>query len=93
MVNDRFVNISFRSTFPADPRFESQHHPGVLGGITVIKGKSEKGVSFLAIPFYALANRGKSSQIVWLPQVGKEDDPTGWKNMLYRPLDPSTLAN
>jgi DUF1680 family protein len=42
-------------TLPADPRFESQHHPGVLGGITVIKGKSEKGVSFLAIPYLCLS--------------------------------------
>lgn len=80
-------------TLPVDPRFESQHHPGVLGGVTVIKGKSEKGVPFLAIPFYALANRGKSSQVVWLPQLGKKEDLTGWEGKLYRPLDPSTLAN
>ncbi|MHC4260242.1 MAG: hypothetical protein ACYSTF_07535, partial [Planctomycetota bacterium] len=78
---------------PIDSQFESQHHPDFLGGVTVIKGKSEKGVPFLAIPFYALANRGKSSQVVWLPQLGKKKDLTGWEGKLYRPLDPSTLAN
>jgi DUF1680 family protein len=78
---------------PIDPQFESQRHPDFLGGVTVIKGKSEKGVPFLAIPFYALANRGKSSQVVWLPQLGKKEDLTGWEDKLYRPLDPSNLAN
>ena len=80
-------------TLPVDPQFESQHHPDFLGGITVIRGKSEKGTSFLAIPFYALANRGKSSQVVWLPQVRKKEDPNGWEHKLYRPLESSALAN
>jgi DUF1680 family protein len=79
-------------TLPADPRFKIGHMPQFLGGVTVIKGKSSKGKTFLAVPFYALANREKSSQVVWLQQTGKRENPAGWEDKLYRSLDPATLA-
>jgi DUF1680 family protein len=79
-------------TLPTQIEFETEHHRNFLGGVTVIKGKSSEDRPFLAIPFYALANRGKSSQVVWLPQKGKTENPTGWQDKLYRKLDPSTLA-
>jgi DUF1680 family protein len=88
---DNNGNLSL--SLPIDPQFESEYRPDFLDGVTVIKGKSEKGKSFLAIPFYALANRDKSSQIVWLPQSGKKENLIGWGNKLYRPLDPSTLTH
>jgi DUF1680 family protein len=78
-------------SLPINPQFETEHRPEFLGGVTVIKGKTTEGRPFLAIPFYALANRGKSSQVVWLPQKGKKENLTGWKDELYRQLDPSTL--
>jgi DUF1680 family protein len=87
--NDGNLDISL----PIDPRFETEYRPDFLGGVTVIKGKSAKGKPFLAIPFYALANRAKSSQVVWLPQDGKKENLTGWENKLYRPLAPSTLIH
>ncbi|MHC4527709.1 MAG: glycoside hydrolase family 127 protein, partial [Planctomycetota bacterium] len=75
----------------ADPKFETEHERHFLGGVTVIKGKTSEDKPFVAIPFYALANRGKSRQIVWLPQQGKTETPTGWQSKLYRRLDPATL--
>jgi DUF1680 family protein len=77
---------------PLDPQFQFEHRPEFLGGVTVIEGKSLKGTPFLAVPFYALANREKSSQAVWLTQKGKSVQLTGWRDRLYRPLDPSALA-
>jgi len=71
-------------TLPIKPKFKSELRPDFLGGVTVIKGKSSKGTKFLAIPFYALANRRKSSQLVWLPQKGKKETLTGWEDKLYR---------
>jgi DUF1680 family protein len=85
-------NGDFDMTLPADTQFEIEHLPEFLGGVTVIKGKSSEDKTFLAVPFYALANREKSSQVVWLPQTGKKENPAGWKAKLYRRLDPATLA-
>lgn len=79
-------------TLPAEPQFETEYRPEFLGGVTVIKGKSADNRTFTAIPFYVLANRKKSSQIVWLPQKGKIENPAAWQNKLYRRLDPRTLT-
>ncbi|MHC4658439.1 MAG: glycoside hydrolase family 127 protein [Planctomycetota bacterium] len=75
---------------PSDPQFKTEHLPGFLGGMTVIRGKSSENRTFLTIPFYALANREKSTQVVWLSQSGKEEEPAGWEDRLYRKFDPST---
>lgn len=85
--NDGNVDI----VLAADPKFKTEPLPDFLGGVTVVKGKSAEGKTFTAIPFYVLANRDKSSQIVWLTQKGKKEDPAGWQGRLYRPLDPGTL--
>ncbi|HUW19973.1 MAG TPA: beta-L-arabinofuranosidase domain-containing protein [Sedimentisphaerales bacterium] len=79
-------------TLAIDPQFETEHRREFLGGVTVIKGKSAQGTKFAAIPFYALANRGNSTQVVWLPQKGKKETLAGWQDKLYRELDPSTLT-
>jgi DUF1680 family protein len=71
-------------SLPADPHFKIEHRPDMLGGVTVIRGKTAEDKPFLAIPFYVLANRGNSQQEVWLPQVGKTDQKGGWDGRLYR---------
>jgi hypothetical protein len=71
----------------ADPKFETKARRDFLGGVTVVKGKSAEGKTFTAIPFYVLANRGKSSQVVWLTQKGKKENPAGWQGRLYRRLE------
>jgi uncharacterized protein len=75
-------------SLPAEPRFQLNHRPDLLGGVTVIRGEDVDHKPFLAIPFYALANRGNSRQEVWLPQAGKRDRKGGWEGRLYREYIP-----
>ncbi|MDP6547153.1 MAG: glycoside hydrolase family 127 protein, partial [Phycisphaerae bacterium] len=75
-------------TLPKDPKFKVKFDGNLLGGVAVIKGKTAEGKTFTAIPFYALANREKSSQEVWLPQEGKTESPQGWEGRLYRQWRP-----
>jgi DUF1680 family protein len=71
-------------TLGADPAFGVEHRPDLLGGITVIKGVAADGQPFVAIPFYALANRQKSTQEVWVNQSGMTPDDRWWEGNLYR---------
>lgn len=75
----------------ADPQFQIEHRSEFLGGMTVIKGLSADGKPFLAIPFYALANRAKSSQEVWVTQRGLKPSSEWWLGRLYRPVAPGRL--
>lgn len=74
---------------PSDPKFQIEHRTGMLGGITAVQGKTSDGRPFLAVPFYALANRGNSIQEVWQYQEGKRGwAPERWEGMLYREYSP-----
>lgn len=61
-----------------------QARPDLLGGISTIGGRGADGRSFTAIPFYALANREKSKQEVWMKQDGLDVDAASWAGSLYR---------
>jgi DUF1680 family protein len=77
-----------------DPQFITQWRPDLLDGVVTVAGASADGRPFLAIPFYAMANRGNSSQEVWLRQQGMpphSDKSPFWLAALYRPLDPGTV--
>jgi DUF1680 family protein len=76
---------------PSEPDFSIEHMPELLGGITVIKGKTTADTTFTAVPFYVLANREKSSQAVWLRQKDKKEEASGWDNLLYRQFSPSAV--
>jgi DUF1680 family protein len=63
---------------PPDASFRAEYNPGLLGGVTVLRGAvrasyADKGKISLtptelkAVPFYANANRGPSMMRVWLP--------------------------
>jgi DUF1680 family protein len=65
---------------PSNTSFSTEYKPGMLNGITVIKGDAEVVVTdekenkvktvkqgFEAIPYYAWANRGKGEMTVWFP--------------------------
>ena len=69
----------------ADPQFRVEHRDAWLGGLTVIHGVAADGRPLRAIPFYALANREKSWQEVWLLQQGLSADASWWEGRLYRP--------
>ena len=62
--------------------------PDFLGGVTVIRGKSLNNKPFLAIPFYALANRELSQQEVWVYQAEKRYREGSWEGKLYREYQP-----
>ncbi len=70
--------------FGAEPKFTTEHRTNFLGGVTVIKGVASDGAPIEAIPFYALANRGKSSQEVWVEQQGLKLTDDWWLGDLYR---------
>jgi hypothetical protein len=50
---------------PDDAALTAEHQPDLLGGVTVIRGEGKR--PFLAIPYYAWANRGAGEMAVWLP--------------------------
>jgi hypothetical protein len=62
-------------TLPLEARLVNVPRPELLGGVELLTGRavafSEGGendqVKFIAIPYYAWANRGKSEMAVWLP--------------------------
>jgi len=75
-------------TLPKDPGFKVKFNADLLDGVMVVTGKTAEGKAFTAIPFYALANRAKSNQEVWLPQEGKTESSKGWEGRLYRQWRP-----
>jgi len=65
-----------------DAPFNTEFLPGLLGGVTVVKGKAvafelagsdtvKAETDFTAIPYYAWANRGKGEMAVWFPSTRK----------------------
>lgn len=77
-------------TIAADPQFEIEHRPQLLGGVTVIRGKTDSGDDFTAIPLYAWDNRLAGKMNVWLTQQGKDDSwcTAGWEKQLYKTYCP-----
>jgi uncharacterized protein len=48
---------------PADEKLETEHRGDLLGGVTVVKGKS-----LTAVPYYAWDNRTPGEMAVWIPE-------------------------
>jgi DUF1680 family protein len=72
---------------PDNATFTPEFKPDMLNGITVLKGNvpavdvSANGLNintktqpFVAIPYYAWANRGKGEMMVWFPKYVKDVD-------------------
>lgn len=80
--NGRTSNI----IIPANVSFSNEFMPGMLDGVMVLKGQvpkveidNDQQVStvkqpFMAIPYYAWANRGKGEMMVWFPEKIKGID-------------------
>ncbi|MCE5226447.1 MAG: glycoside hydrolase family 127 protein, partial [Porphyromonadaceae bacterium] len=71
-------------TLPDSPKFEIRYNPDLLNGIMTINGKTAYNKPFVAIPYYALANRGKSNTNVWLKKDSHLADSKKWEGELYR---------
>ena len=52
----------------------------------VLRGVAANGQSLLAVPFHTLANRGKTTQEVWVEQQGVKPSDDWWLGQIYRPL-------
>ena len=77
-------------TLAANPDFSTEERSGLLGGVTLIRGRTAAGSRFTAIPLYAWDNRMAGKMRVWLLQDGKPDtwDTDGWDGTLYRDYRP-----
>jgi hypothetical protein len=63
---------------PKDAPLTAEYRPGLLGGVTVVKGKAKSvvdddpshdtDVEFTAVPYYAWDNRSPGQMIVWLAE-------------------------
>jgi len=62
---------------PPDAKLTAEHHPELLGGVTVITGKAtartpgsveRQNVDLMAIPYYSWDNRAGGEMAVWLPE-------------------------
>jgi len=72
----------------SDVRFAVERRPDLLGGVTVIQSLAANGPPIRAIPYYALGNRGKSAQEVWVEQQDLKPAVDWWLGALYRPAPP-----
>ena len=79
---DNGGNLDFK--IARDARFNVRWQPDLLGGICTIGGKTGDGRDFMAIPFYALANREPSKQEMWMPQEEGAEQLGAWGDELYR---------
>lgn len=72
---------------PVNTAFTTEFKPGLLNGIEVLKSKvpaivienngeaiQTKNQDFMAIPYYAWANRGKGEMMMWFPEKVKDID-------------------
>ena len=86
-ANGRVRNL----VLPDKERLTAEFKPGLLKGVTVVKGKalalSDDGQGkiakseqeFTAIPYYAWANRGRGEMIVWIPRTEAGAQPAASK--------------
>jgi DUF1680 family protein len=78
---DRTSNL----VLPASATLVPEYRADLLNGVTVLKGEaiavttgkdnlsvSSHTQNFIAIPYYAWANRGKGEMAVWLPETIKD---------------------
>ncbi len=66
------------------PEFWVQYNSDLLNGIVTISGRTDCDRQFMAIPYYALANRGRSDTNVWLKKKDDKASDRKWERELYR---------
>ena len=79
--NGRAANI----ILPSSATFTTEFNPSLLNGVMLLKSEAHAVInsdtevktlkqSFIAIPYYAWANRGKGEMMLWLPEKIKDID-------------------
>ena len=69
----------------------SENAPICWGGVRVVTGQDADGKPVMAVPFYAMANREKTAQEVWVRQRGMKPGDAWWEGHLYRPAHKVTV--
>ncbi len=69
------------------PRLRVESRADLLGGVRIVTGDDAEGRRFVAIPFYAMANRAESVQEVWTTQRGSRPSEAWWEGQIYRSAD------
>ncbi len=59
------INVH-RAVISRSAKLEPESRPALLGGVTVLKGKTIDGKDLIAIPYYAWSNRGPSQMEIWI---------------------------
>ena len=59
------INVH-RAVISRSAKLNPESRPALLGGVTVVKGKTLEGKDLTAIPYYAWSNRGPSEMEIWL---------------------------
>ena len=76
-----------------DPRLQVGERADLLGGVRVVTGQDADGKPVMAVPFYAMANREKTAQEVWVRQRGMKPGDAWWEGRLYRPAHKITVRS
>ena len=71
-------------TLQDSAKFGFQYNSNLLNGIVTISGRTANDKPIVAIPYYALANRGKSDTNVWLRKKIDHENSKRWYGELYR---------
>lgn len=91
-AGERVRNLVLPSAAP----LTSEFRPDLLGGVQVVKSRAvalaydangqviTREQDFVAIPYYAWANRGRGQMIVWLPTSEAGAKPTPWPTVATR---------
>ncbi len=77
----------------ASPRLQVEERAELLGGVRVVTGQDAEGKPVMAVPFYAMANREKTAQEVWVRQRGMKPGDAWWEGHLYRPAHKTTVKS
>ena len=76
-----------------DAALTSEFRPSLLNGVAVVRGTStslsydaagkvvSKTQPFMAIPYYAWANRGRGEMLVWMPRTDASATPRPWPTL------------
>ena len=71
----------FDLVLPDGAALAVEFRPDLLDGVAVVTGSAAAGRPFLAVPYYAWANRGPGQMLVWLPRTPAAVRPPQKVNM------------
>jgi hypothetical protein len=81
---------------PLQQKLTAEFRPDLLNGVEVVKGRAvalaydrtgkvtHKDAEFMAIPYYAWANRGKDEMVVWLPDEQATAKPAPYPTLAMK---------